>query len=371
MQNLLFTLAVIAAVALFAISGVVFYKAREVDLSFVVYLQLVRCTLVQALSFLLPLSLLISVVMVYGRAAADNEVTTLKASGIHPFRILWPGGVLALALCLFTFEVEHRLAPRAMHQLKTLPQQEATMQALLQQRIKTGERSIEFGDAKTRRMLLWERLEVASSGGVVLENVLLETSQAANPQSGTLAKTTHVRADRAIVLFDGERERVVLRLEKPRVLSGAARGAEQEAMTFTLDLTIDGDRGRLKLQDLSELFALDARGAERSPVTGASLLRKFSPIEVAGRIHQRLSRAATPLVFLLLGMPLALVFRSGNRMIAFLLASVIGMFVYYPADRLANVLMSQELVGPVMACWSGNLLLAAIGGGLLQFVVRR
>lgn len=369
MQNLLFTLVVIAGVALFASAGVIFY--REGDLGLGLFLQLVRCMLVQSLSFLLPLSLLIAVVFVYGRAAAENEVTTLKASGIHPFRLLWPGGVLALLLCLLTFEVEQRLAPHAMHQLKSLPQQQETAMALLQQRLQSGERAIDFGDKSARRKLLWERIDVAPGGGVVLDGVLLETAHAADKETGAPPETTYVRADRAVVRFDADNDRVVLRLERPVVLSGASRDGEADALIVTYDLGVTLDRERLKLQDLAELVALDRRAAETSPVAGVTLLRRNARDEVGGRIHQRLARSTTPLVFLLLGVPLALVFRSGNRMVAFLLATLIGLFIYYPAERLGNVLMSQQLIGPVLACWSGNFVLAALGTGLLLFVVKR
>jgi lipopolysaccharide export LptBFGC system permease protein LptF len=368
-QNFVFTLVVITGVSLFASAGVVFYKDQSVSLP--LFLQLVRCTLVQSLAFLLPLSLLIAVVFVYGRAAADHEITTLKASGIHPFRLLWPGVVVALLLSLLTFEVEHRFAPRAAWQLKALPQQEGTLKTLLEKRLEAGERSLDFGDRKARRKLLWDRIEALDGGGVLLERVMLETANAADPETGAPAETTHVRAPRATIRFDADQDRVVLRLEKPRVLSGALRDANQEVMHVVLDLSELTDRDRLKLQDLSELVALDARGSERSPLSGASLLRRFDRAEVSGRIHQRLARSATPLVFLLLGVPLAMVFRSGNRMIAFLLATLIGLFVYYPAERLADVLMSQQLVAPALACWSGNLLLSAIGAGLLLFVVKR
>jgi hypothetical protein len=39
--------------------------------------------------------------------------------------------------------------------------------------------------------------------------------------------------------------------------------------------------------------------------------------------------------------------------------------------QLAEVLMKEGVVHPVLACWSGNLLLSLLGGGLLLFVVRR
>ncbi len=373
MTNLVFILGVITTVALLAIAGVVFYKHPEVDL--LLYLSLVRYTMVQSLTFLLPLALLIAVVFVYGRAAADHEITTLKASGIHPYRLIWPGVLISVLLGAVIFESESRWSPWAMHQLGVLPAQEGTLKVLLEKRIAAGERCVDFGDKRSQRRLFWEHIRVLEGGGVELESVLLETTeQPEGDASGETARapvTTHVRADRAVARFDEEHGRLVLRLEKPRGLSGVVKEAQQDAMVVTVDLDFDTERGRLKMQSLPELLALHARSLETSPLSGESLLRRFDVVEVEGRIHQRFARAATPLVFLLLGVPLALVFRSGNRLIAFLLASMIGLFVFYPTERLATVLMSKQLVSPLLACWSGNLLLAAIGISLLTFVVRR
>ncbi len=361
----------ITTIALFAIAGNVFFRHREVD--FVLFLTFIRYTLVQALSILLPLSLLIAVVFVYGRAAADHEITTLKASGVHPYRMIWPGALLALLLCAVTLEVENSWAPWAMHQMSVLPQQEGTIKALLEKRIAADERAVDFGDKEVQRKLFWESAEMVATGGIVLNHVLLESTVRRKEGDPRPPETTHLRADRAVVRFDERHDRVVLRLEEWRMLSGVVEGAKQEALVLTFDFERDDDRTRLKLQSLGELFTLAARGRETVALGGAplSLLRYYSVAEVEGRIHQRLARAATPLLFLLLGVPLALVFRSGNRLIAFLLASLIAMFVYYPSERLGNVLMTEQLVGPVLACWSGSLLLVAIGGGLLAFVVRR
>ncbi len=359
----------ITAVAVFAIAGVVFFRNQDVDLP--LFLSLCRFMLVEALSFLLPLSMLIAVVFVYGRASADHEVTTLKASGIHPYRLLWPGAALALALCALTFEVESRWSPRAQHQLRVMPASEENMKRLLEKRIKSGERSVDFGDKKAKRKLVWEKIGVRPEGGVLLEQVLLETSLAADAETGAEAETTVVRAERGIVRFDADRERVVLRLEQPRSVSGMLHGMEHDAIEILIDVVPTTERGRLKLQTLPELVCLQQRALEIAPLSRQSLLRKADLVEVEGRIHQRLARSASPLVFLLLGAPLALVFRSGNRMIAFLLASLIAMFVYYPVEQVANVLMKRQLASPLVACWSGNSLLTAIGVVLLLFVVKR
>jgi hypothetical protein len=58
-------------------------------------------------------------------------------------------------------------------------------------------------------------------------------------------------------------------------------------------------------------------------------------------------------------------------MVAFLIVTLIGLFVYYPTCLLSDTLLRQNLVGPIAACWSGNVLIASIGVLLLAFVVRR
>lgn len=52
-----------------------------------------------------PMSLLISSVMTYGRISQENEITALKSAGVNLFSIikpaLWFGGVVGFLLCLF------------------------------------------------------------------------------------------------------------------------------------------------------------------------------------------------------------------------------------------------------------------------------
>jgi len=368
--NLVFTFAVITTIAVFAIATVAFYQLPDLGLS--TYVELVRYGLVQALPFLLPLSLLIAVVFVYGRAAADHEITTLKASGIHPYRVVLPGVLIALLLVGVGLEVENYWAPWALYQQRRIPEQQEGLKTLLERRMARGETMVQFGDRSEGRSISWKEFEITDAG-VELKNVLLEQQEEPRPGDARPREPVKVHAERAVVSFDERQRRIVLRLVRPQVLAGPAREARQDELVLSYPLDSESSRTRLKFQTGPELLALAARAEESVELGGEqqSLLRRFERDEVVGRIHERLSRAATPIVFLLLGVPLALVFRSGNRLVAFLLASLIAMFVYYPTERLANVLMSQRLAGPVVACWSDDFLLAAIGAGLLLFVVKR
>jgi lipopolysaccharide export system permease protein len=67
-----------------------------------------------------PMSVLVAVLYAFSRLAAENEVTALKASGVSPWRLVYPaigaGVVASLALLAFNDQV----LPRANHRLKTL-----------------------------------------------------------------------------------------------------------------------------------------------------------------------------------------------------------------------------------------------------------
>jgi len=184
---------------------------------------------------------------------------------------------------------------------------------------------------------------------------------------------TMISAREARVRVDERHHEVKLVLTDAKGLSGRLRGSEREEIELTIPVGDQIERSRLLFLSLGELFALRARAQTTVEVDGERqpLLRAFAPEDVEGRIHERFARAASPLAFLLLGFPLALVFKSGNRMVAFLIVTLIGLFVYYPTCLLSDTLLKQQLVGPIAACWSGNALIAAIGLLLLGFVVRR
>ena len=173
-----------------------------------------------------------------------------------------------------------------------------------------------------------------------------------------------VSAESATTRFDVRRNAIRLQLKNPLVLEGPIQGGTVENFEVSLGLTPPRGRLRLRYHTGAELRALQLRSQE-------GLLAKFSEHEILGELHSRLALATSPLLFVLLGAPLAMIFRSGNRIFAFLLAFVFGLFVYYPSLLIAETLAEQEVMHPVVAAWSGNALMGLLGLGFLFFVVRR
>ncbi len=376
--NAVFTFVVITTIALLGIAPIALYRLP--GLGFGLYLHYVSYLLVQALSYLLPLTMLIAVVFVYGRAAADHEVTTLKASGIHPFRVLLPGLLLALLVGFACIEVEATYGPSAIYQLRAMPASQETLQPLIERAIAENKKSLSFDDRNGQITISWVNALVPDQGGAVLQGVLFEQEPKKGPPRVKTSDAVPSDDDRlmfsaqeAHIHVDERHHEVHLVLSQVKGLSGRVKDSESERTEFTIPVGETLERSRLLYLSLGELYALRERAHATVDVDGESqpLLRAFSQDEVEGRIQERFARSASPLAFLLLGFPLAVVFKSGNRMVAFLIVTLIGLFVYYPTCLLSDTLLKQQLVGPIAACWSGNVLIAAIGALLLGFVVRR
>jgi lipopolysaccharide export system permease protein len=80
-----------------------------------------------ALIFTIPLSLLVSSLLVFGRLSADGEISAMRTSGISLLRIAMPPLVLALVLAALCFFINNSVVPSshylqrwAIRQLKTV-----------------------------------------------------------------------------------------------------------------------------------------------------------------------------------------------------------------------------------------------------------
>jgi lipopolysaccharide export LptBFGC system permease protein LptF len=76
--------------------------------------------LLEAFPYSLPLALLASVIMTYGRFSGDNEILAIRSSGLHLQGIIMPTMVLATGCSLFTLFVNGNLLPATEVKLRQL-----------------------------------------------------------------------------------------------------------------------------------------------------------------------------------------------------------------------------------------------------------
>ena len=139
-----------------------------------------------------PMSLLISSVMTYGRMSQDNEITALKSAGVNLFSIikpaLWFGSIVGFLLCLFNnfilpdMNYNARLLARDIYQKKPeltiepgyfvdmIPQYTMIVKELDGQEFKDV-KIFSKNTTSEQTTIYAERLSLASSAGIITVNL--------------------------------------------------------------------------------------------------------------------------------------------------------------------------------------------------------
>jgi len=89
-------------------------------LGVLVVLEFIGLNLAWMLALAIPMSVLIAVLMAYGRMASDHEITALRSGGIALPRILRPALIFATMIALFTIYFNNAILPDLNHRARLL-----------------------------------------------------------------------------------------------------------------------------------------------------------------------------------------------------------------------------------------------------------
>lgn len=102
---------------------------------------------------------------------------------------------------------------------------------------------------------------------------------------------------------------------------------------------------------------------EESTVAGKEDIRRKNDIS----IHKRLSQALSCIPFVIIGISLGIMLRSGHLMVGFGASFMVILFIYYPLVVTGMVLAKDTFIPVAPALWGANSILF-IGG---MFVFRK
>jgi len=168
-------------------------------------------------------------------------------------------------------------------------------------------------------------------------------------------------AEQAEIRVDSERGEIEITFRDFQTI----KGPRFEGQEFVITRQLPRDIKDLDAKYLTtpQLLAWADRGRDPSPATTAR--------EALIETHMRLSNAGAALVFVLLGLPVALLWRRHDRTGAFLVAFLLALFLYYPSQQISFALAKLDALSPALAAWSGNVLLLLLSLGLMWRVFRR
>lgn len=293
------------------------------------------------LTYTLPISSLVAVILTFSRFSADNEILAIRANGIHLRRLLAPTLTVALILSLFAIILNTQLVPYAYQKQRELLKEVGTKNptALL-------EAGTFINDFKDQILFIY-RIE-----GNKLYNVRIYQPQ----PNGKMTRTITAK-EGEFTQIPGENK------IKLKLINGTTDEPDLENPnnfyklrfnTFfrTLDMTADSDKKvekkpkGMSLKEVEErIKELKALGIDATP-----LIIEF---------HRKLSWSFSVLIFIMLGLPIAVVThrreKTANIALALLCAAA-----YYLLTLGCEALCVQKITPIAITMWFPDIVGALI-----------
>ncbi|MFH0754612.1 MAG: LptF/LptG family permease [Candidatus Omnitrophota bacterium] len=288
------------------------------------------------LGYTLPIASLATVILTFGRFSSDNEIIAIRASGISLRSLLLPLMATGIVLSLVMLILNDRIIPRAYDaQLELLQSTGARNPAAL---LEAGT----FIDAFDGNIIFIYKVERNK-----MYNIRIWEPQPDGKPTRTISaqegEFTPVPGQQKILLklINGTSD------EPDFKNSNNFYKLNFKTSFMTLDMARKGSKGEKKpkgmsLQELTQAMnKLSNMNVDIRPLTA--------------EYHRKVSWAFSPLLFILLGFPIAVITHRRQKT-ANLLLAVVFAAPYYLLSLGCQALASQGIVQPDLIMWTPNII---------------
>ena len=307
-----------------------------------VVLQVMATLLPMALGLTIPMSLLLGLLVAFGRLSADREFVALQACGVSLLRLMRPVALLSLLTWAATSYVLLVAVPNANQTFREITYNIVAARAEGEVRPR-----VFFEDFPD--LVIYVR-EIPATGG--WNDVFMADNRPGKAPSVFMAR--HGR-----VLLNREERTVEMVLEEGARHTADSAG-KYEVVTF---------RQMLISLNPESVFPRTgpAKGAREMSI--AELQTRAAELEATGvyphtelfEIQKKFSIPIACLVFGLIGLGLGASNRRDGKLASFVVGIVV-IFIYYVLLWLGQSLVRGHLVAPWVAAWLPNIVLGGLGG---------
>ena len=344
-----------------------------------VMLSVMPYMLPEMLVITLPVSMLLSVSIVYGRMTGMNEVVALKSLGINPMVIVWPVIVFAFLLSLGTIWMQEIAAVwcRPNYARVAAESVEEIAYSMLQTNHSIGPPYTPQFSITVKRV----------DGRNLIQPTITIFGNENHPSTTVRAMEAELRTDRQrqeiniicrnyevyiegkITISDpGEWTQSL-----PIINPGRAPGVLEHHRDWVAMYEIPDHIAQLKAEVFpleQQREALEANGQTLPPANGDRLATLWRLIyRLQTEPYRRLSNGFTCLCFVLIGVPVAMLWRHADVMTNFFVCFVPILAVYYPLLMLSEDLSTSGKLWPI-SFWMSNTIFIAAGILLLRRIVQ-
>ncbi|MFH0827409.1 MAG: LptF/LptG family permease [Candidatus Omnitrophota bacterium] len=295
-------------------------------------------------TYALPISVLVAVLMALGRLSSDNEITAIRASGIHFFSLLSPLMVMGVILSLFLVIFNDRAASYAHYAYrKTL------MEIGIRRPAAAFEEGVFINSFRDYILFIYHVDQKKNKLG----NIRIYQPQENGPTRTIIARSGEFITDPdkgtvKLKLMDGSSDEP----DPNNPLNFYKLNFKTYFMSLNLSQAKDTDKLGKKPKDMSlqelrnEINKLNNEGIDTTPLLT--------------EINEKMALAFSTLAFILLGSSLAVITRRREKSINIGLA-VLVIGIYYPLFIGCEALAIEGVLPATLAMWIPNALFALIG----------
>lgn len=316
---------------------------KGVALSTIGYIFLLYIPLL--LGYTIPIACLVSVILTFSRLSNDNEILAMRASGIHLSKILIPLIVLGIIVSLFSIVLNAKIIPEAHHK------QHMTLKNL---------------GIKNPTALLEPGAFIKSFGSQILFIHRIEKNRLYDV---TIYQPRDNAPTRTIIAKEGEFTAVP---GKDKILLKLMNGTSDEPnfenpnSFYKLNfknyfITLDASQQENKVDKKTKSMTFTELKEEIKRLGAMSV--DISPLTT--EFQRKISWSFSPLVFILLGFPLAVIThrreKSANVVLAVLCAAL-----FYLLSLGCEALSVKHIAPAAFIMWLPNII-ASLGALILNY----
>ena len=360
-------------------------EARDKNIGPDIVVQLIPYLIPKALMFAMPATCLFSVCVVFGRMAADNELTAIAAMGLPKSVVVMPAIILAFVLSLFAVwlnDISFAWSYWGVQRVVNTSMDKIIYGVLEQEgSFRTNDFSIEVAGVNERE-LIQPTLTLNSSKNQGIRATAASATLKSNPERHSVLFTMYdgyVDAEgKASYRFDDYEQHEI-----------ALKSPDQVAKAFDepghLYLNQIGDAVKKQSEGIDKMTQDDAVVAATQWISGDMVgltsdhwKERSKELDDAVYRHHRLhvvphrrwANGFSCLAFAVIGIPVAMKLKAGNFATTFGICFLPILFVYYPLF-MVGLNGAKQMTLPAYGAWLGNIACLAIGGFLLIGELRK
>jgi lipopolysaccharide export system permease protein len=299
------------------------------------------------LIFTIPMSVLLSTLISFGRLSGDSEITAFKASGLSLYQLFLPVFIFSIAAYLLTTLCVFYGLPWGNLGFRT------TLYKIAQSKADIEIKERVFNDLFDGLVVYVEKVPIQ---GKKMEGILIYDERDKGNTNTIFAKegllSPNPKSQEVILrLFDGDIHRFDLRADVYQKI-------KFDAYDLKLELAKALSAMGKKLRD-HELSVEDIKGKIQQKKGSG---QDSTPQEV--ELHKRYAIPFACIVFGLIGVPLGIQPRRSGRSFGFVF-SILLLLAYYISLTGSEILALRRTIPPYLAGWAPNALFGGFGIYLL------